>query len=51
MDTHSIIEFLLLLLIVASLIAFITFRFKLPYTVALVFGGILIDWCRIAAIK
>ena len=43
MDTHSIIEFLLLLLIVASLIAFISFRFKAPYTVALVFGGILID--------
>ena len=50
MDTHSIIEFLLLL-IVASLIAFITFRFKLPYTVALVFGGILIDLFHLPVVE
>ena len=51
MDTHSIIEFLLLLLIVASLIAFITFRFKAPYTVALVFGGILIDLLHLPIVE
>ena len=43
MDTHVLIEFLLLLLIAASLIAVVTSRFKVPYTVFLVFGGILID--------
>ena len=43
MDTHTLIEFLLLLLIAASVIAVITARFKVPYTVFLVFGGALID--------
>ena len=51
MDTHSIIEFLLLLLIAASLIAFVTFRFKVPYTVALVFGGVLIDLFHLPIIE
>ena len=51
MDTHSIIEFLLLLLIAASVIAFVTFRFKVPYTVALVFGGVLIDLFHLPVVE
>ena len=43
METHSIIQFLLLLLIAASLIAMVTIRLKVPYTIALVIGGFLID--------
>ncbi len=40
--TH-LVELLLVLLIVASLIAMVTRRLRLPYTIALVFGGFLID--------
>ena len=40
--TH-IVELLLVLLIVASLIAMVTRRLRLPYTIALVFAGFLID--------
>ena len=43
METAALIEFLLLLLIAASLIAMATIRLKIPYTVALVVGGFLID--------
>jgi len=43
MTTASIVEFLLLLLIAASLIALITIRLKVPYTIALVIGGVAID--------
>lgn len=43
MHTSAVIEFLLWLLIVASLIAFITRALRLPYTIALVIGGFLID--------
>ena len=43
MQPHTLIEFLLLLLIAASVIAVATSRFKAPYTVFLVFGGVLID--------
>jgi CPA1 family monovalent cation:H+ antiporter len=43
MGAAQIIEFLLLLLIAASLIAIATLRFRVPYTIALVVGGILID--------
>jgi len=43
MSTAAIIEFLLWLLIAASVIAVITSRFKIPYTVALVLGGFAID--------
>ena len=43
MNTHTLIEFLLLLLIAASVIAIFTSRLKVPYTVFLVFGGVLID--------
>lgn len=47
MHPHTLIEFLLLLLIAASAIAIVTSRFKVPYTVFLVFGGILIDLFRV----
>jgi len=43
MSPATIIEFLLWLLIAASLIAVLTNRFKIPYTVALVLGGFAID--------
>ena len=43
METAALIEFLLLLLIAASLIAIATIHLKIPYTVALVVGGFLID--------
>lgn len=43
MHTSAIIEFLLWLLIVASLIAFVTRALRLPYTIALVIAGFLID--------
>jgi CPA1 family monovalent cation:H+ antiporter len=43
MTTPQIIEFLLGLLIAASVIALVTSRFKLPYTIALVIGGVAID--------
>ncbi len=43
MTPASIIEFLLWLLIAASLIALVTTRLKIPYTVALVAGGFAID--------
>ena len=41
MDASQVIEFLLILLIAASLIAFALHRLRLPYTVALVLGSIL----------
>jgi CPA1 family monovalent cation:H+ antiporter len=47
MNPHTLIEFLLLLLIAASVIAVVTSRFKVPYTVFLVFGGVLIDLFRV----
>lgn len=47
MSPASIIEFLLWLLIAASLIALVTKRLKVPYTVALVAGGLLIDLFRL----
>jgi CPA1 family monovalent cation:H+ antiporter len=47
MSPASIIEFLLWLLIAASLIALVTKRFKVPYTVALVAGGFAIDLFRV----
>lgn len=47
MSPASIIEFLLWLLIAASLIALVTKRFKVPYTVALVAGGFAIDLFRL----
>lgn len=47
MSPASIVEFLLWLLIAASLIALATKRFKVPYTVALVAGGFAIDLFRL----
>lgn len=43
MSTTSIVEFFVLLLIAASLIALVTLRWKIPYTIALVIGGVAID--------
>ena len=43
MGAHTVVELLLILLIVASLIAMLTRRLRLPYTVALVIAGLLID--------
>ena len=43
MTTTSIVELLLILLIAASLIALVTTRLKIPYTIALVIGGVAID--------
>lgn len=44
MVTEKIIEFILWLLIAASIIAVVTNRYKIPYTVALVLGGLAIDF-------
>lgn len=43
METAQIVEFLLLLLIAASAISMGAARFRVPYTIALVFGGFAID--------
>ncbi len=43
-DPTRIVELLLLLLIAASLIAMAARRLRIPYTIALVFGGFLIDF-------
>ncbi len=42
MTPSSIIEFLIWLLIAASIIAVIAARMRIPYTVALVLGGLLL---------
>ncbi len=47
MSTASIIEFLLWLLIAASVIALVAKYLKVPYTVALVMGGFAIDLFRL----
>jgi CPA1 family monovalent cation:H+ antiporter len=46
MSPATIIEFLLWLLIAASVIALVAKRFNMPYTVALVLGGFAIDLFR-----
>ncbi len=43
MSTTAIVELLLLLLIAVSAVALITSRWKIPYTIALVFAGFAID--------
>jgi len=45
-STTSLVELLLLLLIAASVVALITNRLRVPYTVALVFAGVAIDLLR-----
>lgn len=47
MSPASIVEFLLWLLIAASIIALAAKRFRVPYTVALVAGGFIIDLFRL----
>jgi CPA1 family monovalent cation:H+ antiporter len=46
MTAHSTIEFLIWLLIAASLIAVLATRLRIPYTVALVIGGLLLGITR-----
>ena len=50
-DLTHIVELLLLLLIAASLIAMVTRRLRIPYTIALVFGGVLIDVIHVPIIE
>ena len=45
--TNSAVEFLVVLLIVASVIAIVAKRFRFPYTVALVVGGLMLSWLRL----
>ena len=45
--TSSAVEFLVVLLIAASVIAIVAKRFRFPYTVALVAGGLLLSWLRL----
>jgi NhaP-type Na+/H+ or K+/H+ antiporter len=45
MTPSSAIEFLIWLLIAASIIAVVANRLRIPYTVALVLGGLALDLC------
>src|SRR5215469_11681138 len=45
--TNSAVEFLVILLIAASVIAIVAKRFRFPYTVALVVGGLMLSWLRL----
>lgn len=45
--TNSAVEFLVALLLAASLIAVVAKRLRLPYTVALVVGGLMLSWIRL----
>ncbi len=47
MTPAAIVEFLLILLIAASIIAMVANRFRIPYTVALVFGGFGINFFHV----
>ncbi len=47
MTPTSAIEFLVWLLIAAAVIAMLAKRLRIPYTVALVFGGLLLGAVRI----
>jgi CPA1 family monovalent cation:H+ antiporter len=47
MPPAQVIEFLLILLIAASLIAMVANRFRIPYTIALVIGGFAINFFHI----
>ena len=45
--TDLAVEFLVVLLIAASVIAIVAKRFRFPYTVALVVGGLMLSWLRL----
>jgi monovalent cation:H+ antiporter, CPA1 family len=47
MTASSAVEFLIALLIAASAIAILAKRFRAPYTVALVVGGLMLSWLRL----
>jgi len=51
METTVLVEFLLLLLIAASLIWMVARKLRLPYTIALVFGGFVIDLFHLPIIE
>lgn len=51
METTVLVEFLLLLLIAASLIWMAARKLRLPYTIALVFGGFLIDFFHLPIVE
>jgi CPA1 family monovalent cation:H+ antiporter len=51
MTPTSAIEFLIWLLIAASLIAVLATRFRIPYTVALVLGGLLLGSLRLPIVE
>lgn len=46
MQTHLVIEFIIWLLIAASVIAVVAARLRIPYTVALVVGGLVLGMVR-----
>jgi len=48
MTASSAVEFLIWLLIAASAIAVLAKRLRIPYTVALVIGGLLLSWLRLS---
>src|SRR6516162_11696219 len=45
--TDLAVEFLVVLLIAASVIAIVAKRLRFPYTVALVVGGLMLSWLRL----
>ncbi len=47
MSTNAAVEFLIWLLIAASVIAVLAARLRIPYTVALVVGGLVLEWQHI----
>ncbi len=51
MTANSSVEFLIWLLIAASVIAVIAKRIGIPYTVALVLGGLLLSVVRLPALE
>ena len=46
MQTHLVVEFIIWLLIAASIIAVVAARLRVPYTVALVLGGLALGMVR-----
>lgn len=47
LTTDSAVEFLVALLMAASVIAILAKRFRFPYTIALVVGGLILSWLRL----
>ncbi len=51
MTTNSVVEFLIWLLIAASIIAMVAGRLRIPYTVALVIGGLVLGSVRLPIVE